>query len=1012
MKRKILLSVVVASTLSFIGCDSGSGSDTNTTQTSSSSSSSSSGAVVDGYIKNANVCIDLNGNLKCDPNEPTAKTDANGKYNITTTEDINGKFVIASGGFDINRGEDFNSTFISKLDNNLNSNLTPLTTMTYFYSEQHNVPFDNAKYDVAKILGITANDVESDPMQNENVEKVSLKLEVIVETAAKLKNESTTNIFKLLAHNASTDDNLSNVIDKSFNDKNIKTAVNYLVNADINQSNIKTIQDIVLNTAKTANSNDMNLTQDMINHNIEFNAKLEALNLNKIDFYNKVNSMLNETNTDATNKIANEDNAKNLVSEIRDTTYEFLDPNKDNQDDNTSTIAGEVVKNYKSAIKPAIDNLNSDINSSVNSIDEATKQFDKDLKEFNNSIADLNDRLKAITKIINDNNVTDDYNDSTSFDDTVSHTYSKDDDGYITEVYSINDKNLTAKYYEDRTENSYLATDPISLSKDGEYNISLNSLSFDGNKFIFDANGVVYDDNDTDKKIKFSDIKLAFDADTNKFDNSVDKTLAFSNIDLNITGNVITKNGTFDGEIVFNNNKKYLKGILDYSNFNGVKLNGNLIINEDSNNLLNLSNDDENKLKEYVDISFINNDLVIKKVFYNWIGNHNISFYEENLTSINGETAHCSFINKFQNNSLIHTANCDKNVTSIEYPYNKIIKAEVNGKKVLLDNFKWHGYDNDDDEKEIWAVDFDFEAADRKDYKISYDFDTNSTKYYVNGNESNFTISNINVKKAKDVLDVPGDIKLNADVTTPKANLTLKLTAQSDGNGKVYHIIAQDVNISNGDNFASINKLNIDKTNTRYELPSYYSDCVVTYNDFENNGKNEENTTKVTLEGLNAKLNDTNNNPIEIKDTNLLLDLSSKDAYFYGTISYLDFTLNGFISGVAGYKNNGLLYLNIQRDNYEPFTLGYKVSFNKDEANNEAVIKKGDYSIYLTHKDSQTNKIDETKGYDSNGVFIKIDKSRDENNITLSDKNKKSLATFDPKTNTFTYEDGSSETIY
>jgi len=41
------------------------------------------GAVADGYLENAKVCLDMNINGKCDTNEPSTRTDANGQYQLT-----------------------------------------------------------------------------------------------------------------------------------------------------------------------------------------------------------------------------------------------------------------------------------------------------------------------------------------------------------------------------------------------------------------------------------------------------------------------------------------------------------------------------------------------------------------------------------------------------------------------------------------------------------------------------------------------------------------------------------------------------------------------------------------------------------------------------------------------------------------------------------------------------------------------------------------------------------------
>ena len=58
-------------------CGGGGGSTT-------SAVSALSGTVIDGYIENAKVCADVNGNSVCDDGEPFTVTDANGNYTLTT----------------------------------------------------------------------------------------------------------------------------------------------------------------------------------------------------------------------------------------------------------------------------------------------------------------------------------------------------------------------------------------------------------------------------------------------------------------------------------------------------------------------------------------------------------------------------------------------------------------------------------------------------------------------------------------------------------------------------------------------------------------------------------------------------------------------------------------------------------------------------------------------------------------------------------------------------------------
>jgi hypothetical protein len=52
------------------------------------------GAVIDGYIEGAIVCLDVNGNFSCDSTEPQSTTDSNGKYSISYSGSTEGLHVL------------------------------------------------------------------------------------------------------------------------------------------------------------------------------------------------------------------------------------------------------------------------------------------------------------------------------------------------------------------------------------------------------------------------------------------------------------------------------------------------------------------------------------------------------------------------------------------------------------------------------------------------------------------------------------------------------------------------------------------------------------------------------------------------------------------------------------------------------------------------------------------------------------------------------------------------------
>jgi len=86
--RKYLVTFAAALTVGLIAGCGGSGTNTPTT--------SISGKVADGYLVNATVFIDKNGNYQLDAGEPSATTDANGAYTLNVDSADVGKYPIVA----------------------------------------------------------------------------------------------------------------------------------------------------------------------------------------------------------------------------------------------------------------------------------------------------------------------------------------------------------------------------------------------------------------------------------------------------------------------------------------------------------------------------------------------------------------------------------------------------------------------------------------------------------------------------------------------------------------------------------------------------------------------------------------------------------------------------------------------------------------------------------------------------------------------------------------------------
>lgn len=105
--------------------------------TTSNGVSTMSGTVIDGLIENAKVCLDVNGNLRCDSGEPSTTTDKDGKYTISYNGYVDGMHVIAEVTADSKDADDLGKTIgqAGKEPFNLASPavkpevVTPLTTL-------------------------------------------------------------------------------------------------------------------------------------------------------------------------------------------------------------------------------------------------------------------------------------------------------------------------------------------------------------------------------------------------------------------------------------------------------------------------------------------------------------------------------------------------------------------------------------------------------------------------------------------------------------------------------------------------------------------------------------------------------------------------------------------------------------------------------------------------------------------------------------------------------------------
>ncbi|MFD2231231.1 hypothetical protein [Alkalimarinus sediminis] len=134
--KALLFSSILS--LAVTGCGGGSGgsSSPSVAKSSDSSSASISGAVADGYLYGATVCLDMNDNKRCDQSEPTATSGTNGQYTLlnVTAEDAAKHAVVvevSASTIDEDTGSAVGKSYVLTSPPGKYAFVSPLTTLVH-----------------------------------------------------------------------------------------------------------------------------------------------------------------------------------------------------------------------------------------------------------------------------------------------------------------------------------------------------------------------------------------------------------------------------------------------------------------------------------------------------------------------------------------------------------------------------------------------------------------------------------------------------------------------------------------------------------------------------------------------------------------------------------------------------------------------------------------------------------------------------------------------------------------
>jgi len=1032
MKSKFLLSSAVAALIFLSGCGAGTESDENTsTTTSSTTVTTISGVVADGHIKDAKVCLDLNKNNSCDADEPYATTDENGQYAFDYNGSVENGFVISQGGYDVLRDAPFTAKLSAPADKN--ANVTPLTSLISSYIQNTNVSVDDAKSKVASILGVEADQVMNDPTGDEVLQTTSLEVELSAEMISEIENKDITEVYSNLGKEVATSQSFDDVLNNLEISPNTLAAINVLrekIPEYVKNNNIKelaSVKAVLKEKVLTAMENNQTLTADELEAQLNV-ATNEALTFN--DYTTKAEDYYKALKLNATS--ATVEDAKELFKVFRDTVYEAYDENnKDNED----TIVGEMRNAFENSLNPALEAISDKLEDRLdylnNYVFEAYGQdFDDEYKEV---LDHIKDRVNAITDGISAHDTNETYEFTTIYNDTVKHTYDVDENGKVTEVYTINGKSVTATYILNNVETTLEFSGSAELKSD-DYELVLDKI-IEGSDYVDveGSNGYVTGTNGN--QIKIDTFQIKANIDKSKFTDSYDSYTSVSNPEVKIAGSftISANNETFNGEITLNNSGLVLNG---KATFNATTFEGNLTYNGDFSDTLEVARDSEYTLDWY-DVNYIIQDGKLytvnnKPVMYAKADNYSVTdengtvteTFTVDLINSAGERASCSVTRKYKNTYedseeydgaykvelLSSEESCDESVSKIDIKGFKKVAITFLDKDYFVNSVILH-YDG-------------FVTYNLNGGELYYDED--EQKLYLYDDESHLLYENPNIagiksEDAKTIYDIPASITFSGKAVVGEIELDMDVAYQTFGDGKSSAIYAKNVKMTDyvTKNVASIESVGIDY-NVEDKIDYYYQ-----YFDDEHIIQDENDETKLSkigLENVNATVYDNDSRPIKLENLSLVYEsqepvsvenddeeIKNGTLTFNGKVSYLDVTLDGYSS--YDFANKVLTcYLDINRTNYQPFTFGSRITIGDDVSSGYMLISRGDTILageINTSEDSTVLNV-----VSNNGVIVDVNTTDGETNVVIKDGEDKTLATFDPKTNTITYTDGTSETLY
>lgn len=652
----------------------------------------------------------------------------------------------------------------------------------------------------------------------------------------------------------------------------------------------------------------------------------------------------------ATTKVARVADAKNLVNQVREGVLTFIDPDLElNQDQNISTIVGSQANTIKNKIKPTVETIVSDFNTSANSLQTSVEGFlnsietnfadvfgsnDPDTDEY--TAGSIENRIRAIDTVASAY----DYDATwgpvnTSSGDSVSHTYTKVDT-LITEVFTINGMSLTAKYTDENNNGpqsmqSISTSGTITFSEVGAYNLNISALSFANNKATFRATGEITGLDNSSMKVTTMNISVDTDMTKNDIDiiksisadidaeivssgRTLSGTLVLGATSNTLTGTYTGKTGepTFTGTVTATVNHEKLFGVL-------VEQAGNWI-ERDALLMVTFTDGTESFVESYtqsyteVTDSYVDGGVTYTNTYFDYSKPYYV------LTTQNNESITCTGEYTSTDISTSYSVSC---VGGNVQPYNdnnKIVTLKVDGvEKTVKEAWTY------------WGTDMITPRIDLSDGTYIY--------YGTNGLEVDgaaVTISDISQREPRNIDELGADFKFVGSFTHKDISISATFGLVHRSSSEYFTIYAENIAIVDGDNFVKLARaelvakkaIYLDSKNNDNDYGNSNFVSYSYYYDYSSYGEEYNPLTDI----VSAKVD---NIELSIKDADgayltMSADLSyapndfAQDAvHFNGTYDYAGTTFNGVLDVTL---DNAMDTISNTQGAMQDSTVSFKVS--------------------------------------------------------------------------------------